>query len=238
MKLKLKIEEVEKMESIVDSTQSIHKTNQLENDALRERVDMMRNEINKLQLTKSEREQFLSKKLTEKEIELKEFNEIIDKLDKIVSELVDQDEEWSNMYVNQIMKVKGPKKLTFITQILKRLEGKIREVTILRKTLKEVKSQEVQSMKDRDLALELLSNKNGGYQAYANMVLDKQSELKEQIDQKLRMREDYDIMLKEKSHLQTVNFQPFFKHDGSISANMRWKLMLIIARRTIISSRR
>lgn len=89
MKLKLKIEEVEKMESIVDSTQSIHKTNQLENDALRERVDMMRNEINKLQLTKSEREQFLSKKLTEKEIELKEFNEIIDKLDKIVSELVD-----------------------------------------------------------------------------------------------------------------------------------------------------
>lgn len=83
------------------------------------------------------------------------------------------------MYVNQIMKVKGPKKLTFITQILKRLEGKIREVTILRKTLKEVKSQEVQSMKDRDLALELLSNKNGGYQAYANMVLDKQSELKE-----------------------------------------------------------
>lgn len=187
------------MEGCLEQAESVTKSNKLENAMLREKQDMMRNELNKLYYTRSDKEKHLENQLTQSKIRLEEFEKVSEELDSVIAQLMNQDKEWQEVYVKQIMSVPiGPKKLTFISKVLQRLEGKIREVTILRGQLSEQKTKIEELTAERIDAMELAGTKGAGMKNIMSLLYEKQDELRQTIRQKDRLSIEYSTLVREK----------------------------------------
>lgn len=214
LKLKLKSDESERLQNCLDTSDSIIKTNKIENEALREKLDMVKAELNRLYNTQGSKEQFLAERLQVMELKLSEYELVAKEIEKTVSSLVEQDEEWRDIYVKQIMSVPlGPKKLGFITQLLSRLEAKIREVSIIRKEMDELKQLNKRLFKEKQDAIDLLATSKGGLKNVADMVYEKQDQLREAIRENERNKNEYHILVRERMELLNKNSELTKKLD-------------------------
>lgn len=161
MRLKLKCDEVERLDRCLEQSEQTNQIHKLENVSLTERIDLMRGELSRLSLQRTSSQDFASQKHKECELQLQAYQQTGEQLDKAIAQLMEADEEWKGVYVKSILTVPdGPKKLMAIIGILKRLEQKVREVTILRREMEGVKREVADVRKQKEMAVKMLEGGN------------------------------------------------------------------------------
>lgn len=195
MKYRLKDEEINSLQNLLDDAEKYKRAEHLENQTLRDKVEILRQNNAKAENKTSDQEStlrdenaILKAKLNEYEVAEEEILRAQDKLSR-------QDEEWRQVYMKSILGIpKGPRKQQTAVHIANRLEQKLCEVTILRNQILELQKQFYELKDDNNQAKKLLSgasNNENSNQYLMNLVLQKDAEVKEGLRIKKRQDEDY-----------------------------------------------
>ena len=205
MRLKLKQEEMDKSENCQRELESTNRIHKMENETMREKLDAMRDELNRLHYQRDKNNDFEHQKNLELSQRLLEYEQVADQIDKAFKLLAIQDQEWQGVYLKNVTAVpQGPKKLSAITHVLKRLEQKVREVTILRKEMKGVELQREEALHDREVAAQTLAGGPQPAKHLMDMIYEREDTIKEDRRVRERMEQDYHILFQENKDLKTV----------------------------------
>jgi hypothetical protein len=204
-RLKLKNEEVIVTENSLLQAQRNAEIQKLENETLREKIDLMRQETNRLQFGKTKETEQLERRVLTAELKLKDYDSVAAQVDQVFSELAKQDQEWQGLYVKNVYAVpEGPQKLQAMSHVLKRLEQKVREVTILRKEMEDLKREAESAKHDREVALQSISGGPNPLRNLIDLVTDREEALKENQRVKERMEQDYHVLFRENQDMKKV----------------------------------
>ena len=192
-------------ENAIRETQRSVQIQKLENESLQEKIDLLRQEVCRLSGRQSDEASKLEQELLVDRIKLRDYERVAEGIDKVFKEMFTSDTEWQGVYIKNVYGVpQGPEKLQAMVHVLKRLEQKIKEVTLLRNEIAGLKKKTAEAIHDREVALQTIS---GGPQPVKNMiemVYDRENALKESRRVIERMEQDYHILFKESHDLKMV----------------------------------
>jgi transcriptional regulator of heat shock response len=198
MRLKIKQEELDKSEQCQRELDSINRIHKMENETMREKLDAMREELNRAHYQRDRSNDLEHKENIELRQRLLEYEKVAADIDKAFEDLSRQDQEWQGVYLKNVMVVQeGPKKLHATIQLLKRLEQKVREVNILRKEMKEIQKDRDEAWKDKEVAIQTMAGGPNPSKHLMDMIYEREDQLKEARRVRERMEQDYHILFQE-----------------------------------------
>ena len=179
----------------MEDAERAKKAENLENVALRERVEILRQANVRIENKVSDDGQALAQKASFLQIKLDEYERAEDDILRALDSLAKQDTDWHQEYLRSVLGIpKGPKKLQAAVHIANRLEQKIREVTLLRTQILELQKQFLELKEDHSTAKSILTgSKDNSHQYFMNLILQKDSDLKEALRIKKRQDADYGV---------------------------------------------